>query len=464
MTTPVVVLLRRDLRLDDNPALAFATTAARPLVLLYVLDPATAPGSAARWWLHHSLTAFNRSIGGRLVLRRGDETAVVEHVVREVGAGAVHWNRRYEPSAVAHDKALKSKLTASGIEVVSHPGGLLAEPWTIATALGTPFKVFTPFFAALMSRAPFAKVIPSPGAMRWCESPLASESLKDWYLVPKKPNWAAGFETAWVPGEESARRALLDFIDEAMEPYASSRDRPDKRGTSRLSPHLAFGEISARRLWNTIAAHRPGAGRDGFLRQLVWREFSAHLLFHFPDLASRPFRQAFERFPWSTNAEHVRAWQRGRTGYPIVDAGMRELWTTGWMHNRVRMIAASFLTKHLRIDWRVGAAWFLDTLVDADLANNAAGWQWVAGSGTDAAPYFRIFNPTLQGQKFDPDGAYVRRWVPELIDVPASMIHKPWTAMSSVQGYPPPMVDHATARAEALAALKSVNPGNSGSE
>ena len=366
------------------------------------------------------------------------------------------WVRAYDPHAVSRDTAVKKILRIRGINAESFGGALLKEPRSLMTAAGGPYQVFTAFYRSLAASDGLSKPLPPPGEIRPFTQTIPSNSLSEWTLRPTAPDWASGFREAWTPGEDGARRALLRFVDETMAGYARDRDIPSKTGTSRLAPHLTFGEIGPARLWHTLSAHPPGPGRDAALRQLAWREFSHHLLFHRPDMADRPLKAAFDRFPWRDDQAALKVWRKGCTGYPIVDAGMRELWSTGWMHNRVRMIVASFLTKHLRIDWRVGASWFWDTLVDADLANNAANWQWVAGSGADAAPYFRIFNPVLQGQKFDPEGVYVRRWVPELADVPAAFVHCPWRASVPPVNYPPPIVDHAAARASALAAYRSI--------
>jgi deoxyribodipyrimidine photo-lyase len=469
--SPALVWFRRDLRLADNPSLDAAVQSGRPLVALYVLDEdgPHAPGGASRWWLHHSLAALSAALAQRglpLTLRRGDPALLVPALVRETGATAIFWNRLYEPQAVARDRALKAGLRAEGCMVETFNGGLLHEPTQVTTGAGQPYKVFTPFWKSLRSRLGGQAPLPAPAALQAAPAP-PGERLDQWALLPTRPDWAGGLRAAWQPGEAGAANLLRRFLDGGLAGYADRRDRPAIAGTSRLSPHLHFGEISPRQLWQaTIPAAMQGgaieSGAEKFLSEVAWREFAHHLLFHFPRLPEENFRPEFDRFAWRPDPAALAAWQRGRTGYPIVDAGMRELWQTGWMHNRVRMITASFLVKHLLQDWRDGAAWFWDTLVDADLANNAASWQWVAGSGADAAPYFRIFNPVLQGEKFDPDGAYVRHFVPELADMPSAWIHKPWAAPASVlQGarvslgmtYPAPIVDHAAARARALSAF-----------
>jgi deoxyribodipyrimidine photo-lyase len=467
---PVIVWFRRDLRLADNPALAAAAASGAPVMPVFVLDDETPgawrAGGASRWWLHHSLAALEKSLAGRapLVLRRGRAAAVIPALAREIGAGRVVWNRAYEPHAVARDTALKAALQGEGIAAESFNAALLFEPWTVLTGAGTPYKVFTPFWNACRAAPAQPAPMPAPKAVRALDRPPPSEALADWRLVPTAPDWAGGFRDTWRPGEAAAGAALAEFLDRAAAGYDGARDRPDLAATSRLSPHLAFGEIGPRQIWHATRARFDGAGdrgRETFLKELAWREFSYHLLYHWPTLPEAPFRTEFAAFPWRDDAASVAAWRTGRTGYPLVDAGMRQLWRTGWMHNRVRMVAASFLVKHLLAPWQRGAAWFWDTLVDADLASNSASWQWVAGSGADAAPYFRIFNPVAQGERFDPAGDYVRAHVPELARLPAAWIHRPFAAPAPVlaaagirlgENYPRPIVDHAAARARALAA------------
>lgn len=477
MTRPTIIWFRRDLRLADNPALSAAHAAGRPAIALFV-NPAgenagRAPGAAASWWLHHSLAALTdrlRAIGVPVVLASGDPRAIVPQLVRDTDAAAVCWNRRYEASAIAVDSEIKRALTGDGIEVSSFNAQLLREPWQTTKANGEPYRVFTPFWKALRYGGEPGRPLPVPGKFLEIARVPSGERLDDWNLTPASPDWAAGFSDHWQPGEAGALARLEDFLTTGLDGYGNGRDRPDLSTTSRLSPHLAFGEIGPRLIWHTTrtaiaTGDASEVDGDKFLSEIAWREFSHALLYHHPDLATKAFQAKFDRFPWANPGKALAAWQRGRTGYPIVDAGMRELWATGWMHNRVRMVAASFLTKHLRIDWRRGEQWFWDTLVDADPASNAAGWQWVAGSGADAAPYFRIFNPILQGEKFDPDGAYVRRWLPELSDLPQRWIHKPWQAPDSTLAqagvtlgstYPRPIVDHAAARAAALDAFRTI--------
>jgi deoxyribodipyrimidine photo-lyase len=465
---PIIVWFRQDLRLADNPALAAAAKTA-PVIPLYVLDDETPgawkPGGAARWWLHHSLDALAQDIaarGGKLILRCGPAHDVIDHLVAEAKAQAVYWNRCYEPSAVKRDTRIKATLEARGTAAKSFNASLLVEPWQVKTGSDTPFKVFTPFWRAASALITDTRPLPAPKTLDPPARLPRSDRLDDWSLLPTKPNWARGFDI-WSPSEAGARNRLAAFIDKSLPHYADARDRPDLPHTSRLSPHLHWGEIGPRQIWHALQTVRetdPKTERHTakFLNEIGWREFSYHLLYHIPTLPERNVRPAFDRFPWKASRDAFVAWSRGRTGYPIVDAGMRELWATGTMHNRVRMIAASFLIKHLLIPWQNGEAWFWDTLVDADLANNAASWQWVAGSGADAAPYFRIFNPILQGEKYDPEGAYVRRWVPELKDCDARFIHRPWASSNfKALSYETPIVDHDHARARALDAFKSTS-------
>jgi deoxyribodipyrimidine photo-lyase len=469
MSAPLILWFRRDLRLTDNPALAAACASGRPLVALYILDDSDTAqsGAASRWWLHHGLSAIDcelSRLGGCLVLRRGHPAEILETLIAESGAEAVYWNRCYEPHAVARDRTIKTALMARGLDVRSFNASLLFEPTAIARKSGEPYKVFTPFWRACRAIEEPEPPQPAPRAIRWAAS-VTGDALESWALLPMAPDWAAGLRAAWVPGEAGARQRLADFVGR-LASYADERDRPDREATSALSPHLHFGEIGPRQVWHAVrSAGDHDAAAEKFLAELGWREFHHHLLFHVPESATHNLRREFDRFPWSSDARALRAWQHGRTGYPIVDAGMRQLWQSGWVHNRVRMITASFLVKHLMLRWQEGAAWFWDTLVDADLASNSGGWQWVAGSGADAAPYFRIFNPMLQGEKFDPDGTYVRRFVPELARLPARFIHQPWNAPAETlaeagielgRTYPHPIVDHGAARQRALQAFAGI--------
>ncbi|WGM38877.1 deoxyribodipyrimidine photo-lyase [Caulobacter sp. NIBR1757] len=470
---PTLLWLRQDLRLADNPALQAAEG---PVIPVYILDETGGVrpmGGASLWWLDKSLAALAAGLearGSRLILRRGPAARVLAELIEETGASAVHWNRLYDAGTIARDKAIKTDLTAGGIRCLSCNGGLLNEPWDIETGTGGPYKVYTPYWRAARQRVGDFVLHGAPQALEAPTTWPASDRLADWGLHPSRPDWSTGFD--WTPGEAGAHEALHDFLDGPVRDYATDRDRPDRAGTSRLSPHLHFGEIGPRQVWRAAqdAAARGAAGSqvDRFLAELGWREFNHHLAFHWPDLATRNFKPEWDQFRWQSDEAAFEAWAMGQTGFPIVDAGMRELWATGFMHNRVRMIVASFLIKDLLIDWRRGEQWFWDCLVDADAAQNAANWQWVAGSGADASPWFRIFNPMTQGQKFDPDGAYVRQWVPELRNLPTTVIHAPWTAVSEVlaqagiqlgRDYPKPMVDHGQARdraLEAYAALRAV--------
>ena len=487
---PAVVWFRDDLRVTDQPALTRAVASGRPLVCVYVDDTGEgagrALGGAARWWLHGSLAALDAALarhGGRLLLLRGDAQREIERIVRDTGAAAVYWNRRYAQPQRDADAALKATLKARGLEVETSNGSLLNEPWEVMTGAGTPFQVFTAYWRAVRRDRLVAAPLPEPERIAFHPWPAAVReralALDALALRPHAPDWAGGLRDAWPAPDEAGAHTRLDaFVHASLAGYADTRDRPGEPATSRLSPFLRFGNVSPRQVWHAVqgAAQAGGvacaAGAEKFLSELGWREFSHVLLYHFPALATDNFRAQFDAMPWRDDPAALRAWQRGLTGYPLVDAGMRELWTTGWMHNRVRMVVASFLVKHLLIDWRAGERWFHDTLVDADAANNPANWQWVAGCGADAAPYFRIFNPVTQGRKFDPQGAYVRRWVPELAGLDAAAIHAPWEASAAQLAaagvrlgldYPAPIVDHDGARRRALDALATLpKPGAAG--
>lgn len=482
MAAPVLLWFRQDLRLADNPALHAALSGGGPVIPVFLHAPheegAFAPGGAARWWQHESLRELGAALaarGSRLVLRAvppgtGSLDALLA-LARETGADGVHWNRRYEPAVIARDRLIKAALREQGLVAESHNAALLAEPWDVRNQSGRPFQVFTPFWRQVLGdlAPPPPRPAPSqlPAPAQW-PSGLALEALG---LLPRI-RWYEGMQRAWQPGEAGAQRALAQFLEDASPRYADQRDRPGVRGTSRLSPYLHHGEISPRQIWHAYAEAAAARGQDAsewrrskFLAEVGWREFAHHLLFHFPHTPTEPLRAEFARFPWRRDAALLEAWQRGRTGIPLVDAGMRELWHTGWMHNRVRMVVASLLVKNLLQPWQDGATWFWDTLVDADLASNTLGWQWTAGCGADAAPYFRIFNPVSQGERFDPDGAYIAQWLPQLAQLPPAARHAPWLADPAVlsaggvtlgRDYPRPIVDLRESREAALAAFQAL--------
>jgi len=473
-----ILWLRRDLRLADNPALAAAMDGAGRLLPVYIHAPEEEapwqPGGASLWWLHHSLKALDQSLrarGSGLVIARGDSLEALRRLAQETGAGEVHWNRLYDPAVIARDTAIKQALRADGLRCESHNATLLVEPWELKTKAGDPYKVFTPYWRRLRGELDGINApVPAPEQLPPLPDGVASLPLDDLDLLPRIP-WDSGLRATWQPGETSAVARLDTFLSGPIDTYADARDLPAEPGTSRLSPHLHWGEIGPRQVLAAIrAAGRDGERAEPYVRELGWREFSHQLLYHFPHTPTEPLDPKFADFPWRDGAaDLLEAWQRGRTGIPIVDAGMRELWHTGWMHNRVRMVVASLLTKNLRLHWLEGARWFWDTLVDADLANNTQGWQWSAGSGADAAPYFRIFNPVRQGERFDPTGAYVRRWCPELAGLPDKRIHQPWEAdaaelrgagIDGGRDAVTPVIDLKSSREEALAAYDRIKTGS----
>lgn len=446
---PTIILFRQDLRLKDNPALTHACHSGNPIIPLYILDDEIPGiwkiGKASRWWLHYSLLSLQESLhahGSQLVLFKGDTFKILSALIDKHNVGALYWNRCYEPYAIK----LEKKFNDLQVQRHSYNGSLLFEPWDIYNNQNTPFKVFTPFWKKCLEVESIDDPLPAPSHI--ITEKITSEPLESFQLLQGEWN----VEEFWQVGEKIAHRKLKHFIDHSLNAYDHGRDIPSQKSTSELSPHLHFGEISPRQIFHALK-HIPN--RAKFLSEIGWREFSYYQLYHFPKLPEVPWRAEFSTFPWENNPDFFKKWQKGETGYPIVDAGMRQLLKTGWMHNRVRMIVASFLVKDLFIHWQEGARWFWDALVDADLANNSASWQWVAGCGFDAAPFFRIFNPTLQGEKFDPEGTYVKQWIPELRDVPKNFVHKPWEAGWLAPGnYPAPIISHEGARKKALRALK----------
>ncbi len=467
----IIVWFRRDLRLADNPALHHALEQADRIVPVYVHAPeregAWAPGAASRWWLHHSLSALDaelRRLGAPLVIRVGDPARELVKLARETAADSVFWNRLYEPAIAAADARLIDQLPDAGLAVETFNAALIAEPWTLKTGSGGPYRVYTPFARSLRAAIGRRALLPAPERIEGVAAKgIKLESL---HLLPRI-RWDRGMAQTWTPGEAGAHAHLQRFCDEAIQAYAQGRDRPDQLLTSQLSPHLHFGEIGpvqvlARVAGETAQRHETGVqgGAEVYEREIFWREFAHHVLHHFPQTPDQPMDPRYAQFPWRKPKEYaddMRRWQRGATGLPIVDAGMRQLWTSGWMHNRVRMIVASYLTKNLLIPWQEGARWFWDTLVDADLANNTLGWQWVAGSGADAAPYFRVFNPVLQSEKFDPEARYLRHWVPEIAGLPDKLVHAPWESPSGIDdAYPGPSIDLGESRRRALAAFAKI--------
>jgi deoxyribodipyrimidine photo-lyase len=463
--TRAIVWFRNDLRLADNPVLHAAVEQADEILPVFILDERI--GGAARWWLHHSLTALSADLaqlGSKLLLRRGDPRQIIPELAAEIGAASVHAGRSFEPAARAADKDVHDVLKNAGVALRRHLSAMLFVPEEMRTKTGGYYGVYSPFARACFAAGVPDEILPKPSKLAGVTK-VMGDKLADWKLLPKRPDWAGGFRETWTPGEAGARQRLDAFLAGPVLKYDQARNLPAVAGTSMLSPHVHFGEISPRTVWHAAAAAGTAKGVQVFLKELLWREFSISLLWQHKTLAEEPLRPAFKKFPWRPDQGKLRAWQQGKTGYPIVDAGMRELWRIGWMHNRVRMIAASFLVKHLLIPWQEGAAWFMDTLAEADLAANSASWQWVAGCGADAAPYFRIFNPVLQGKTFDPEGAYVRKYVPALAALPGQFIHTPWEADQDTlaeagvklgETYPRPIIDLAEGRQLALAAYEQV--------
>ncbi|RAN40524.1 deoxyribodipyrimidine photo-lyase [Hyphomonas sp. GM-8P] len=475
-SAPIIVWFREDLRLSDNPAVHAAAKQGRPIICLFIhMDGKNGErslGGASRWWLDKSLKALSRDIeqlGGQLTVRAGDGSACLDKVINETGADTVYWSRRYGAAERETDAEVKAHLKDQGIDAKSFNARLLVEPWVLKTGSGGFYKVFTPYWKALRACYEAPEALPRPKDLSGPK--VYSLAIDELGLHPEKPDWSTGFDAMWSPGEAGASKRLKAFLDAPIDTYPEERNLPGKDdGTSGLSPHLRFGEIGPAQIWRTVTSAMEAGhiGEDGgwkFLSEIAWREFSYVLLYHEPDLAEANYNSDFDYMPWRTDKDALKAWQTGQTGYPIVDAGMRQLWKTGWMHNRVRMIVASFLTKHLLLHWRDGEEWFWDTLVDADPASNPASWQWTAGSGADAAPYFRVFNPITQGEKFDTDGAYVRGWCPEIAALPDKYLHSPWTADEQTLSqagiklgadYPNPLVQHKPARERALNAYETL--------
>lgn len=472
---PVIVWFRKDLRLADNRALLAAIDHKGPVIPVYIHDNNVglqgALGSAQQWWLHHSLQALSsalQTVGSRLVLRSGSSQTVLKALIEETGAQTIFWNRRYDPDGQNLDAQIKADFREEGLEVESFAGYLIHEPSRLKTKTGGPYRVYTPFWRAIEGGDEPVEPVAAPKKLLSPSSWPKSETVESWNLLPSKPDWAKEFSDVWTPGEAGGQDKLKDFIESALKGYEEGRDRPARPATSMLSPHLTMGEISPAQVWDatrSLPSNIASNDISRFRKEIVWREFCYHLLFHFPELDEKNWNSSFDAFEWRTDDKKFEAWTKGMTGYPIVDAGMRQLWRHGVMHNRVRMITASFLIKHLLVDWRKGEKWFRDTLVDADPASNPANWQWVAGSGADASPFFRIFNPILQGEKFDPDGDYVKTFVPELSQLEKKFIHKPFDAPKDVlkkagielgKTYPAPLVNHNEARQRALSAYSDI--------
>jgi deoxyribodipyrimidine photo-lyase len=466
MPKAALLWFRQDLRLLDNPALDAALLAAPHVQPVYILADDAPMGGAARWWLHHSLASLGAQLkekGATLCLRRGDPARILPELASALGAETVHATIRPEPHWRDMDEAAEKALDNAGARLVRHRAATLFDPGQVRTKTGGIYGMYTPFANAVRALRPPAQPLPAPDAVAGPAHPPASDRLDDWALLPTRPDWAGGLRETWTPGEPAARKRARAFLLGPVREYDTGRNLPGQDLTSMLSPHLHFGEISANSMWHALHRKALNAGEHTYAAELIWRDFANYMLWHRPTLPDAPLRAEFENLPWRNDRAGLRAWRQGQTGVPIVDAGMRQLWQTGWMHNRVRMIVASFLVKHLLIDWREGAAWFMDTLVDADLAANSTNWQWVAGTGIDSQPFFRVFNPVSQGEKFDADGAYVRRYVPEIAALPGKYLHAPWTAPEEVlrgagidpgRTYPKPLVDLAAGRQRALETWK----------
>lgn len=469
-----IVWFRHDLRLADNPALHHALQNHKQVILAYIHTPDEAapwqPGAARRWWQHHSLAVLQHSIeklGGKLLLRQGPSLAALQTLIIESGAKALYWNRTTEPALVKRDALIEQALTAQGVDCHSFYGNLLYTPGSIKTQGGKPYQIFTPFWRECKKQGLGEPPLPTPQQLH--PTTLPSLPLAALALLPTTP-WDEGLKESWQPGEATAQQQLEQFCDDALHKYPEQRDQPAHPSTSRLSPYLANGEISPRQITAAlmqqfIGNNSSASSVETVIRQLGWREFAHHILHHYPHTAEQPLNERYQQFPWQQNPKLLQAWQQGRTGFPLIDAGMRQLWQTGWMHNRVRMVVASFLCKNGLIHWRQGAEWFWDTLVDADLASNSLNWQWAAGCGADAAPYFRVFNPVRQSERFDANGKYLRHWLPELSTAPTKLIHQPWKinrnphqqiGLAIGNSYPPPILDLNITRQQAIATAKAV--------
>jgi deoxyribodipyrimidine photo-lyase len=475
----IIVWFRKDLRLIDNPALSFAARRLKPILPLYIYEDLSEKdwpiGEAQKWWLYHSLKAFKEKLDKlnlSLIIRKGHALEIINNFVQDYSIEEVYWNRRYEPAEIKRDQAIKSALKERGITTKSFNGSLLFEPEDVKNNQKDYFKVFSAYWKNCLLFHKPRDIMPASSSAIPLARDVKSDSVESLRLLPDL-EWAEGFHEIWCPGEDGAQKRFKSFLNNRVLRYRSQRDFPGIEGTSKLSPHLHFGEISPHFIWHHIQKTYGGLSRyaedshiETFLKELGWREFCAYLLYHYPELPLKNFQRKFDNLQWSADMGHLSKWQRGLTGYPIVDAGMRQLWHWGWMHNRVRMIVASFLTKNLQLDWRKGQRWFWDTLLDADMANNAGGWQWVAGSGADAAPYFRVFNPVLQGEKFDPEGSYIKKWVPELQALPLKYIHQPWMAPKEIltnanvilgDNYPSRIIDHNETRKSTLEAYRCLS-------
>lgn len=472
--TTTLIWFRRDLRLHDHAALNAACEMGHFIIPLFIYQNNSLAqggfGAAQKWWLYHSLKNLQgqfKDLGLQFIFKQGKAIDVLSKLFDETNATGLYWNRSYDPYTLSQDEKIKNHFETHHKDIKDFPGSVLFEPWTIQNKQNKPYKVFNQYWKTCLKAFPIKAPLPAPKKMKAYSKIINSDHLSQWNLIPKNPDWSHGFNVNWQPGETNALQTVEEFIlGHHIQKYKYDRQYPSYNGSSNLSPCLHFGEISPRQIWQKVRVlTEMSTSTEKFLTEIGWREFSYYLLYHFPKFHYESFRADFKLFVWDNSQERLLAWQKGKTGYPLVDAGMRQLWQIGWMHNRVRMVVASFLTKHLLIEWQKGAAWFLDTLLDADLANNSMGWQWIAGTGVDAAPYFRIFNPILQGEKFDPQGNYIRKWVPELEHVPKKYIHQPWTASEDIlkasnvklgENYPFPIVDHSSAYKLALQRYKEI--------